>query len=141
LWPACRLIVWCKACQHPVQPDPAEHAGRYAAEMTFGCWRPHTLGFSLPSAMPLGEAFVEAIASMLADLGGLLWSWRHTAGALIGALSGEDAGASSALPISSIERPFVSKPRNKKTSPAWPYQKARKSSAGKIASSVTFGLT
>jgi hypothetical protein len=101
----------------------------------------HALGFSLRSAIPLGEAFVEAIVSMLADLGGLLWSWRHTAGALIGALSGEDAGASSALPISSIERPFVSKPRNKKTSPAWPYQKARKSSAGKIASSVTFGLT
>jgi hypothetical protein len=30
------------------------------------------LEFSLPSAMPLGEGFVEAIASVLAKLGGLL---------------------------------------------------------------------
>jgi hypothetical protein len=26
-----RLIVWCKACQHQVEPDPAEMAARYAA--------------------------------------------------------------------------------------------------------------
>jgi hypothetical protein len=67
-----RLIVWCKACQHRVQPDPAEHAGRYGAEMTL-VLATHALGLSLPSAMALGEAFVEAIASMSADLGGLLW--------------------------------------------------------------------
>jgi hypothetical protein len=24
-----RIIVWCKACQHQVEPDPAELAGRY----------------------------------------------------------------------------------------------------------------
>ena len=27
-----RLIVWCRACQHQVEPDPAEHARRYGAE-------------------------------------------------------------------------------------------------------------
>jgi hypothetical protein len=26
-----RLIVWCKACQHQVEPDPAEMAARYGA--------------------------------------------------------------------------------------------------------------
>ena len=27
-----RLIVWCKQCQHQVEPDPAEMAARYGAE-------------------------------------------------------------------------------------------------------------
>ena len=27
-----RLIVWCKGCQHQVEPDPAEMAARYGAE-------------------------------------------------------------------------------------------------------------
>jgi hypothetical protein len=27
-----RLIVWCKACGHRVEPDPAEQAERYGAE-------------------------------------------------------------------------------------------------------------
>jgi hypothetical protein len=27
-----RLIVWCKDCQHQVEPDPAEMAQRYGAE-------------------------------------------------------------------------------------------------------------
>jgi hypothetical protein len=57
------------------------------------------------------------------------------------AARGEAARASRVLPISSIERPFVSMPRSKKTSPACPYQKARKSRAGKIASMVNLGLT
>ena len=26
-----RLIVWCKACQHHVEPDPAEIAAQYGA--------------------------------------------------------------------------------------------------------------
>ena len=26
-----RLIVWCKACRHQVEPDPAEMAARYGA--------------------------------------------------------------------------------------------------------------
>jgi hypothetical protein len=28
-----RLIVWCKACGHQVEPDPVEMAARYGAEM------------------------------------------------------------------------------------------------------------
>jgi hypothetical protein len=27
-----RLIVWCKACGHQVEPDPAEQVRRYGAE-------------------------------------------------------------------------------------------------------------
>ncbi len=27
-----RLIVWCKACRHQIEPDPAEQAERYGAE-------------------------------------------------------------------------------------------------------------
>ena len=57
------------------------------------------------------------------------------------ALTTDGVGPSSALSISSIERPRVSKPTNQKTSAAKPYQKARKSNAGKIASIVNFGLT
>jgi hypothetical protein len=34
-----RLIVWCKACQHQVEPDPAEQAARYGAETTVPDWR------------------------------------------------------------------------------------------------------
>jgi hypothetical protein len=34
-----RLIVWCTACRHQVEPDPAEMAERYGAEMTVPDWR------------------------------------------------------------------------------------------------------
>jgi hypothetical protein len=34
-----RLIVWCKACQHQVEPDPTEMAERYGAETTVPDWR------------------------------------------------------------------------------------------------------
>jgi hypothetical protein len=34
-----RLIVWCKACAHQVEPDPAEHAQRYSAEATMPDWK------------------------------------------------------------------------------------------------------
>lgn len=34
-----RLIVWCKSCGHQVEPDPAEHAARYGAEMTVPDWQ------------------------------------------------------------------------------------------------------
>src|SRR5690242_7014795 len=34
-----RLIVWCKACRHRVEPDPAEMAERYGAEMPVLNWR------------------------------------------------------------------------------------------------------
>jgi hypothetical protein len=27
-----RLIVWCKACGHQVEPDPAEMAGKHGAD-------------------------------------------------------------------------------------------------------------
>ena len=33
-----RLIVWCRVCQHQVEPDPAEVAARYGAEMSVD-WR------------------------------------------------------------------------------------------------------
>jgi hypothetical protein len=36
---AVRLIVWCKACQHQVEPDPTEMAARYGAETTVIDWR------------------------------------------------------------------------------------------------------
>ena len=34
-----RLIVWCKTCQHQVEPDPAEQAARYGAETSVLAWR------------------------------------------------------------------------------------------------------
>jgi hypothetical protein len=34
-----RLIVWCKACQHQVEPDAAEQSERYGAEMPVPEWR------------------------------------------------------------------------------------------------------
>ena len=34
-----RLIVWCKDCQHQVEPDPPEHARRYGAETGVLEWR------------------------------------------------------------------------------------------------------
>jgi hypothetical protein len=34
-----RLIVWCKACGQQVEPDPAEQAQRYGAEITVPDWR------------------------------------------------------------------------------------------------------
>jgi len=34
-----RLIVWCKGCQHQVEPDPAEMAARYGADTPVPDWR------------------------------------------------------------------------------------------------------
>jgi hypothetical protein len=34
-----RLIVWCKECQHQVEPNPAEMAARYGAETPVLDWR------------------------------------------------------------------------------------------------------
>ena len=42
-----RLIVWCRECQHQVEPDPAEHARRYGAEA-----RPAHADLSRRSASP-----------------------------------------------------------------------------------------
>jgi hypothetical protein len=33
-----RLIVWCLDCHHQVEPDPAEMAERYGAEMSVPDW-------------------------------------------------------------------------------------------------------
>ena len=33
-----RLIVWCKDCQHQVEPDPAEMAERYGDVSTVPDW-------------------------------------------------------------------------------------------------------
>jgi hypothetical protein len=41
-----RLIVWCKACQHQVEPDPAEMAERYGADTSILDWR--ASGVALP---------------------------------------------------------------------------------------------
>jgi hypothetical protein len=35
-----RLIVWCKACGHRAEPEPAKIAQRYGAETTVPDWRP-----------------------------------------------------------------------------------------------------
>jgi len=42
-----RLIVWCRKCQHRVEPDPAEMAARYGAETTVLDWREPARLFSL----------------------------------------------------------------------------------------------
>jgi hypothetical protein len=34
-----RFIVWCKDCQHQVEPDPAKMAARYGAETPVPDWR------------------------------------------------------------------------------------------------------
>ena len=34
-----RFIVWCKACGHRAEPDPAEIAQRYGAETAVLAWR------------------------------------------------------------------------------------------------------
>jgi hypothetical protein len=34
-----RLIVWCKGCQHQVEPDPAEMAALYGANTSVLDWR------------------------------------------------------------------------------------------------------
>jgi DNA-directed RNA polymerase subunit RPC12/RpoP len=34
-----RLILWCKACGHRVEPDPAEMVERYGADMAVPQWR------------------------------------------------------------------------------------------------------
>jgi hypothetical protein len=34
-----RIIVWCKACQHQVEPDPAEMVAHYGADVSVLDWR------------------------------------------------------------------------------------------------------
>ena len=33
-----RLIIWCRNCRHEVEPDPAEMAERYGAELSVIDW-------------------------------------------------------------------------------------------------------
>ena len=33
-----RLIVWCRECRHQIEPDPAEMAERYGAELPVIKW-------------------------------------------------------------------------------------------------------
>jgi Zn finger protein HypA/HybF involved in hydrogenase expression len=33
-----RLIVWCRDCQHQIEPDPTEMAERYGTETTVPEW-------------------------------------------------------------------------------------------------------
>jgi len=45
-----RLIVWCKECQHQVEPDPAEMAARYGAETPVLDWRERLVCFPAAAA-------------------------------------------------------------------------------------------
>ena len=45
-----RLIVWCKECGHQVEPDPAEMAQRYGAEIAVLRARPIAGTGTPPSA-------------------------------------------------------------------------------------------
>jgi hypothetical protein len=45
-----RLIVWCKACSHQVEPDPAELARRHGAETTVPERRERLVGSQCGSA-------------------------------------------------------------------------------------------
>jgi hypothetical protein len=40
-----RLIVWCKKCNHQVEPDPAEQAERYGTETAVPEWRERLVCF------------------------------------------------------------------------------------------------
>jgi hypothetical protein len=33
-----RIMVWCRACRHQAEPDPAEQAERYGAETSIPDW-------------------------------------------------------------------------------------------------------
>jgi rubredoxin len=33
-----RIVVWCRACNYQVEPDPAEQAQRYGAETSVHDW-------------------------------------------------------------------------------------------------------
>jgi uncharacterized protein (UPF0276 family) len=59
----------------------------------------HGLGLSLPSAMPLDEALVEAIAGMSTDLGGFRWYSEHLSVFLTPKGSVPNAQAGLGLPV------------------------------------------
>ena len=59
----------------------------------------HGLGMSLPSAIPLDEVFVQAVADMSADLGGFLWYSEHLSVFLTPKGSVPNAQAGLGLPV------------------------------------------
>jgi uncharacterized protein (UPF0276 family) len=66
----------------------------------------HGIGLSLPSAMPLDEAFVEAVAAMSSDLGGFLWYSEHLSLFLTPKGSVPNAQAGLGLPVVYDEEAF-----------------------------------
>ena len=52
-----RLIVWCKACQHKVEPDPAGMAERYGADTSILDWRGSRVGD--PGPQPRDRTITE----------------------------------------------------------------------------------
>ena len=66
----------------------------------------HGLGLSLPSAMPLDEAFVGAIASVAGDLGGFRWYSEHLSLFITPKGSVPNAQAGLGLPVVYDEEAF-----------------------------------
>ncbi len=66
----------------------------------------HGLGLSLPSAMPLDECFVEAVAAMSADMGGFRWFSEHLSVFLTPRGSVPNAQAGLGLPVVYDEESF-----------------------------------
>ena len=67
----------------------------------------HGLGLSLPSAMPLDEAFVGAIATVAADLGGFHWFSEHLSLFITPKGSVPNAQAGLGLPVVYDEEAFA----------------------------------
>lgn len=66
----------------------------------------HGLGMSLPSAIPLDEVFVQAVADMSSDLGGFLWYSEHLSVFLAPRGSVPNAQAGLGLPVVYDEEAF-----------------------------------
>ncbi len=66
----------------------------------------HGLGLSLPSAIPLDESFVEAVAAISTDLGGFLWYSEHLSVFLTPRGSVPNAQAGLGLPIAYDEETY-----------------------------------
>jgi uncharacterized protein (UPF0276 family) len=66
----------------------------------------HGLGMSLPSAIPLDEEFVDAVAAMSADLGGFAWFSEHLSVFLTPKGSVPNAQAGLGLPLAYDDESF-----------------------------------
>src|SRR5690349_20406289 len=67
----------------------------------------HGIGLSLPSAIPLDEGFVAAVAGISADLGGFLWYSEHLSVFLTPQGSVPNAQAGLGLPMAYDEEMFA----------------------------------